>query len=419
MTRVPGTIAVVGASLAGARAVEALRIKGFDGKILLIGEEQLRPYERPPLSKSALVDQAAPEPQWVHAADYYAANGISLITGETVTHIQPGAKATLALASGGKLEADAVLLATGGRARRLRGSGDIEQVYYLRDWDDAMRLRQSLRAGAKVVVIGSGFIGAEVASSVAAVGCKVEIIEALPSPFAAVASPHVREALAAAHQQAGVRMHIGVTIRSITACGQGVQITTDTDQRIAADMVVVGIGLEPRTELAEAAGAAVDRGILVDRRYRTAVPGLYAAGDVATMTDEAGNRRRAEHWRSAQEQGAGAACAMLGAEPPPLPVPWCWSDQYAHRLEIAGRPDRNDQQIVRCIGSAELCTFHLRDGVLVGATGFNASRLVRAAMSLIGKGARPDPDQLADVGRPLNKVELREPLPLQEGHQHA
>jgi len=332
------------------------------------------------------------------------------LTDSAVTRVDPGNR-RLELAGGASLEADAILLATGGRARRFPGCADLEQVYYLRDWDDAMRLRQVLRPGKKAVVIGSGFIGAEVAASMATAGCQVELIEALPTPFAAIASAEIRASLAAAHAAAGVCIHAGVKIEGISATSAGVRIVTSAGPIIEADFVVVGIGLEPRVELAAAAGAEIAHGIVVDAQFKTSVPGLYAAGDVASVRDATGNLHRAEHWRSAQEQGAAAALAMLGRETPPAPVAWCWSDQYAHKLELAGAARQADRQIVRRMGEHEICAFHLRDGVLVGATGLNTPRLVRGAMSMIAKGVRPDLVQLADSGRPLNKIDQSAPQP--------
>lgn len=396
------TIAIVGASLAGARAAEALRNKGFEGEVLLIGEEALRPYERPPLSKESLTQSDA-EPLWVHPSDFYSQADITLRLGERVVALQRGSRFQLQLAGGDQLQADAVLLATGGKPRKLPNVPGSSRVHYLRDWEDAMALKRMLAPEVRVAVVGSGFIGAEVASSAATLGCEVNIIEALSIPFPAVVADEVKRTLTRSLEDSGMRITASALVSGIEEHADGVTIAT-SQGNFEADLVVVGIGIEPASELAESAGATVDRGVIVDHYYRTSIPGLYAAGDVATRVDASGHRTRTEHWRSAQEQGVAAAAAILGEEPPELMVPWCWSDQLGHRLEVAGDPGAGDQQVIRCAGESELCVFHLSSGRLVGATGLNARREIRAAMKLIGQNAHPDPTELANPACPVKKV---------------
>jgi 3-phenylpropionate/trans-cinnamate dioxygenase ferredoxin reductase subunit len=405
----PRRIAIVGANLAGARAAEALRQKGYQGELLLIGEEPLRPYERPPLSKEALLQEGA-EPLWVHAESFYAEKNIELLTGVEAVALRNGVPGPfeLTLSSGDRRQADRVLLATGGSPRRLSG-GDAERlVHYIRRWEDTQRLRPALVAGAHVVVIGSGFIGAEIASTALARGCQVTIVEALPGLFPSVPSRAVAEAMAELFLQAGASALTGCTVTGIAGQEGAATVHLNDGKVLPADVVVAGIGIEPRVELARMAGAQIRRGVAVNERFETSVPGLYAAGDVCCILDARGEMVHVEHWKAAQEQGAAAAHAMLGLPPAPLSLPWCWSDQLGQRIEVAGSPRASDEQVLRRISDKELCVFHLRDGELTGVVSLNAMRPMRMAMKLLDKQVRPDRNQLADAGVPVNKVQLQD-----------
>ena len=402
----PRRIAIVGASLSGGRAAEALRLKGFDGEVLLVGEEPLRPYERPPLSKAALL-QSDSIPQWLHAESFYAERDIELVTGAEVValHKSMAGPFELTLADGSRRAADAVLLATGGSPRRLAGAGSSQIVHYVRRWEDTQRLRPTLTQGARVVVIGSGFIGAEIASTALALGCHVTVVEALPFLFPSVPSRAVSDAMAGFFLQAGVVAYSGRTVSRVSE-GQGAALVhLDDGTTLQADVVVAGIGIEPRVELGRMAGAEIRRGVVVNERFESRVPGLYAAGDVCCILGARGDTLHVEHWKAAQEQGAAAAHAMLGLPPPALSLPWCWSDQLGHRIEVAGSPMASDQQLVRNLSDRELCVFHLRDGRLSGVVSLNAMRPMRMAMKLMEKGGQPDPAQLVDVAVPVNQVQ--------------
>lgn len=400
----PKQIAIVGASLAGARAAEALRQRGFDGKILLIGEEPLRPYERPPLSKEALLDDNA-QPQWVHSEAFYADKGIELLTGRRVVSLKrplPG-QFELHLADGDVRPVDTVLLTTGGRPRELNGCPPGEVVHYVRTWKDSQLLKGSMKHGTTVVVVGSGFIGAEVASTAIARGCKVTIVEALPRFFPSIPSDPVAEEMARRFTEAGAVLQIGQSVDKVIREADGARVCLDGGTELAADLVVAGIGIEMRTELATMVGAEVGRGILVDHEFRTTIPGLYAAGDVCTMCHGSAGQSHVEHWKSAHEQGVAAAHAILGIPLPQLSLPWCWSDQLGQRIEVAGMPKASDAQVVRRDGN-EVCVFHLREGRIVGIVSLNAMRAMRMGMKLLEKSARPDPEQLSDPSVPVNKV---------------
>ena len=397
-------IAIVGANLAGARAAGTLRFKGFDGELLLVGEEPIAPYERPSLSKESLLNDDA-TPIWVHPESFYADNSIELITGAEVTALekQPTGSFELSLSNGSRREVDAVLLATGGSPRRLDGD-DARLVHYVRRWEDTQRLRRVLVPGASVVVIGSGFIGAEIASTALALGCHVTIVEALTSLFPSVPSYAVSAAMEASFLQAGAVPLTGCTVRGVSGSVGATMVKLGDGKVLQADVVVAGIGIEPRIELAQMAGARIRRGILVNERFETNVYGLYAAGDVCCILDEHGGMLHVEHWRAAQEQGIAAAHAILGLPLPVLSQPWCWSDQLGQRIEVAGSPRANDEQLVRRISERELCVFHLRDGRLSGVVSLNASRSMRMAMKLLDKPGRLDPAQIVDTAVSINQV---------------
>lgn len=404
---VPERVAIIGANLAGARAAEALRQRGYDGELLLIGEEQLRPYERPPLSKDVLTKEDV-QPQWVHAESFYADRRIELVTDCRVAALSlPRPRSfELQLSDGRKRQADTVLLATGGAARRLQGAGGA--VHYLRRWEDSLRLRDALVKGSRVVVIGSGFIGAEVAASAVARGCNVTVVEAMPRLFPSVPSQAVAQAMARIFEDAGIAAVTGQQVIGIAAQAKGASVHLAHGRVLQADTVVAGIGIEPRVELARMVGAKLGRGVLVDPQFRTTVPGLYAAGDVCSIMAADGSTSHIEHWKAAQEQGAAAAHAILRLPLPQLSQPWCWSDQLGHRIEVAGSPRHSDEQVVRHTGSSELCVFHLREGRLAGAVSLNALRPMRMAMRLIGKPGVPNPAQLADPSVAINAVAFAE-----------
>lgn len=395
---------IVGASLAGAHAAHALRDSGFEGRIVLIGNELEPPYERPALSKEVLTKDELPSPQWVLAHEQYEATGIHLMTGHQVVALRPeGGRFVLVTASGTELESDKVLLTTGARPRNLNLQG--LPCLYLRDWGDAVALRQRLRPGAKVCIIGSGFIGAEIAASAAKLGCEVDLLEAREAMFPSLTSPLIRERLIGFHTAAGVRLRPGAQIEGFRETPGGlVMLMLAGGEEIPADVVVAGIGVQPNTALAEMAGARIGHGIVVNERWETSVPGLFAAGDVATQMDATGGLHRHEHWRSAQDQGRAAAVAMLGLSPPTPRTPWCWSDQLGQRIEIGGQALPTHRQVVRQPDSNSLIVFHLDAGRLVGVVGLNAQRAVRDTMGLVVKGLHPDLGDLADSAIPLNRV---------------
>jgi len=404
----PRKVAIVGANLAGARAAEALRNLGYSGSLCLIGEEELRPYERPPLSKTALEDDSA-VPQWVHAESFYRDNNIDLITGRAVTSMKVLAprRFQLSLSDGTQQEADVVLLTTGGSPRRLSSDKD-GIVHYIRQWEDAARLRPQLLEGRRVLVIGSGFIGAEVAATALGRGCQVSVIEAEPLLFPSIPSRIVANAMSELFSERGATLVVGRSVVGISAEAGGAVALLDDGSAIHADIIVAGIGIEPRVELARMVDAEVARGVLVGGDFQTTVAGLYAAGDVCTIAGKYGDGVHVEHWKAAQEQGVCAAHAILGKDIPPLSAAWCWSDQLGQRIEVAGTPRSTDQQVVREGADGELCVFHLRDGRLAGVVSLNSARTMRGAMKLLEKRAKPDVGQLADQGIPINRVACEE-----------
>lgn len=390
---------IVGAGEAGARAAITLREQGWDGPVTVIGAESCPPYERPPLSKAVLLAEAEaePAPATVLDRDRAAALGIELILGTEVTAIDRAAR-SITLAGGRALPYSRLLLATGARPRRLAVPGH-EQALYLRRFEDALALRPRLRPGARVAIIGGGFIGLELAAAAVARGCAVTVIEALPRILMRGVPAELAAAIADRHRAAGVALRTGIGIDRIEP--DGAVILADGG-RITADTVIAGIGAVPETALAEAAGLAIDNGIAVDATLATGDPDIFAAGDCAACAHPlyAGRRIRLEAWRNALDQGVLAARNMLGRGEAIAAVPWFWSDQHELTLQIAGLADEGPVIVARDLGDGAQLLFHLAaDGRLVAASGLGPlgriAREIRLAEMLIARRAAPDPGALA------------------------
>jgi NADPH-dependent 2,4-dienoyl-CoA reductase/sulfur reductase-like enzyme len=387
------TTLIVGAGQAGAHAAVAAREAGLPGRLILLGDEPHHPYERPPLSKAVLTEDEEPAPGWFYPPQRYAALEIELRCDTHVDAIDI-ASGRILVASGEALPFDRLLLAMGARPRRLAVPG-AERVLYLRTLDDARTLRAALAPGARVVCVGAGVIGLEVAAAARQRGCAVTVLEAAPTPLGRAMAPEIALWLAERHRHEGVEILCGITIAEIAP---GAVICAD-GRRIPADLVIAGIGIVRNAELAEQAGLGVDNGILVDPHGRTNAPNVFAAGDVTAFWSMGfGRHLRLESWRHAQNHGIATGRAMAGDATPYNEIPWFWTDQYGQNIQVAGLPAEAACSVWRGTPDAPgFSVFHLdAAGRLVGATGVNAARDVRIGQSLIAAGASPDPAALAD-----------------------
>ena len=311
-----GTFVIAGGGLAGAKTAEALREQGFDGRIVLAAEEDIRPYERPPLSKDYLQGKTGREEIFVHSPDWYDANAVELLLRTAVTGIDRGRR-EVTLSDGGHLAYDRLLLATGSVPRRLPLPGaDADGVLYLRRAADSDRIRDAFATASRVLIIGAGWIGLEVASAARAAGVDVTILEAAELPLLHVLGPQVAPVFAGLHREHRVELRLGVRVAEMTTSGgkaTGARLADGT--RIGADAVIVGIGAAPQTRLAEAAGLDVRDGVVTDASLRTSDPAIYAAGDIASAFHlMLGTHIRVEHWANALHQPQTAAAAMLGRD---------------------------------------------------------------------------------------------------------
>jgi 3-phenylpropionate/trans-cinnamate dioxygenase ferredoxin reductase component len=342
------TFVIVGASLAGAKAAETLRTEGFDERVVLIGAEDERPYERPPLSKDYARGEVDRETVYVHPHGYYAEHDIELRLGHTAVSLNTAAR-ELALDDGDRLHYDRLLLTTGAEPRRLSiPGGELDGVLYLRSVADCDALRERLDRGGTVVVIGAGWIGAEVAASARQRGLEVTVIDPLTVPLERVLGTEVGAVYRDIHLDHGVQMLMGTGVEAFEG-GTAVERVRTTDGReLECDFVVVGVGVQPRTTLAAQAGLAVDNGILVDEHLQTAAPGVFAAGDAANAYHPFyGERIRVEHWANALHQGPVAARAMLGEPDVYDRLPYFFSDQYDVGMEYAGFARSWDRVVFR------------------------------------------------------------------------
>jgi 3-phenylpropionate/trans-cinnamate dioxygenase ferredoxin reductase component len=343
-----GTFVIVGASLAGAKAAETLRTEGFGGRVVLIGSERERPYERPPLSKDYLRGESGRDKVYVHDEGFYSEREIELRLGTTVTGIDTGT-AQVALDDGERLRYDRLLLTTGAEPRRLPiAGGELDGVLYLRSVGDSDALRERLDRGGSVVVVGAGWIGAEVAASARQRGLDVTVVEPTSVPLERVLGAEVGAVYRDVHADHGVRMLLGTGVDAFEGGTAVERVRTSDGQLLECDFVVVGVGVQPRTQLADAAGLAVDDGILVDEHLRTEAPGVFAAGDAANAFHPLyGERVRVEHWANALHQGPVAARNMLDKAEPYDNVPYFFSDQYDVGMEYAGLARTWDRVVFR------------------------------------------------------------------------
>jgi 3-phenylpropionate/trans-cinnamate dioxygenase ferredoxin reductase component len=391
-------IVIAGAGHAGGRAAEALRAAGHGGAIVLIGAESHPPYERPPLSKELLQGAIPLEKTYIRPAAWWGEQGIDLRLGNEAVAIDRAAQ-TVRLKDGSDVPYDALLLTTGARARILRIPGGTgPRVFYLRDIADSLRLRERLVPGARLAVIGAGFIGLEVAATAAKRGAKVVVLELAPHVLARVTPPEIADYVAELHRRNGVDIRTGVGVTAIEDAGEGLRIVCADGERIAADFAAIGIGAQPNTELAQQAGLVVEDGVKVDEFGRSSDPHIFAAGDLTRHFNPlVGRHIRLEAWQNAQNQAIAVAKIMAGGSAPFAEVPWFWTDQFDMNLQMAGAADSWDQLVFRGEPAERSFTvFHLADGKPVAVTCVNAVREMRFGRMLIQRAKPVDPAQLAD-----------------------
>ncbi|MEU5436254.1 FAD-dependent oxidoreductase [Streptomyces sp. NPDC020719] len=415
------TFVIVGGGLAGAKAAETLRAEGFNGRVILIGDEREHPYERPPLSKGFLSGKEERDSVFVHEPAWYAQNDVELHLGQTVTAIDRAAK-TVRLGDGTLVGYDKLLLATGSEPRRLDipGTG-LAGVHHLRRLAHSERLRNVLKAlgrdNGHLVIAGAGWIGLEVAAAARGYGAEVTVVEPEPTPLHQVIGPELGQIFTDLHAEHGVRFHFGARLTEITGQdGMVLAARTDDGEEHPAHDVLAAIGAAPRTALAENAGLAlVDRadggGVAVDATLRTSDPDIFAAGDVAAAHHPLlDTRLRVEHWANALNGGPAAARAMLGQEVCYDRIPYFFSDQYDLGLEYSGwaPPGSYDQVVLRGdAGKREFIAFWLKERRVLAGMNVNVwdvtdpiQRLIRAG----SKGVQIDPDALADPSTPLTDL---------------
>jgi NADPH-dependent 2,4-dienoyl-CoA reductase/sulfur reductase-like enzyme len=404
---------IVGASLAGAKAAETLRDEGFDGEIVLLGSEQERPYERPPLSKGYLLGSDERDSVFVHPADWYAEHQVDLRQGVTVTEIDRAAATVTVSGPAGteSLSYDKLLLANGASPRRLDFPGsDAGEVLYLRTLADSDRLRAVFQPGTRVVIAGAGWIGLETAAAARAADCQVTVLEPEPTPLHAQIGPELGAIFADLHRAHGVEFRFGeyaVEFRPGPGGRDGIVITS-AGAELAADVMVIGIGAAPNEELAARAGLEVSGGVVTDEALRTSDPDIFAAGDVArSFNPLRGRRSRVEHWANALNGGPAAAKSMLGQPVVYDPVPYFYSDQYELGMECAGLPEpgRYDQVAYRGDPKTlEFIAFWLSGGAVIAGMNVNVWDVTDDIQALIRSQAKVDLARLTNPDIPLTDI---------------
>jgi 3-phenylpropionate/trans-cinnamate dioxygenase ferredoxin reductase component len=401
------TFVIVGASLAGAKAAGELRERGFDGRIVLVGAETERPYERPPLTKDYLRGESEREKAYVYEEGFYASQEIELRLGAVAESIDPDAS-TVTLDGGEQLAYDSLLLTTGAQPRRLTVPGaDLEGVHYLRTLADCDVLRERLRSGqGRVAVVGAGWIGSEFAASARQSGLEVTVIDPLDLPNVRIFGPEIGAFYRDVHLSHGVEMVLGDGVDALEGEGSVSAVRTSSGRRVECDFVVVGIGVEPRAALGHAAGLTVENGIQVNAGLRTSAPNVFAAGDVANAWHPFYERHlRVEHWANALNQGPAAARAMLGDAVSYDRIPYFFSDQYDVGMEYSGYATEWDEVVFRGDrAGGEFVAFWLAEGRVVGGMNVNVWDVNEHVQALIRSRQPVDGEVLRDLGTPLESL---------------
>jgi len=392
------TIAIVGASLTGQSAAATLREEGFDGRVVLVGAEPQLPYDRPPLSKNYLRGGMPFEKTLLRPPEFYRERQIETRLGTTVVRVDVEKRA-LQLDGGDRLEFDNVLIATGGRNRRFPIPGlDLPGVYDLRTVADADRIRDAIARGGRAVVVGMGFIGAEVAASMRQCGLEVTAIEPFKTPLYRALGEDIGLVVEGLHRDHGVALILGDAVAAFEGKGRVERVVTRDGRRIECALAVFGLGIEPVTELVAGTGVRVDNGIVVDDLCRTNVPGVFAAGDVANHYHPVcGRQMRVEHWQNGIKQGAAAARSMLGRGQPYDEVHWFWSDQYDANIQYAGFHAAWDAVVVRgSLAERKFLAFYMAEGRVESVVAVNQGRDLRRTLPIIKARVAIDPARLAD-----------------------
>jgi len=400
------TFIIVGASLAGAKAAEELRTAGFDGRVLLIGAEIERPYERPPLTKDYLRDESPREKAYVHEPSFYEQHQIELETDATVTELD-SAQSRIKLADGRWVEYHRLLLATGAEPRRIAIAGaELNGVHYLRTLADCDALRDRLQIGGRVVVVGGGWIGSEFAASARQRGLEVTVVDPSPLPLERIFGAEIGAFYRDVHSDHGVELLLGEGVEAFAGEHAVTRVRTTTGHAIECDFVLVGIGVTPRVELASGAGLEIDNGILVDDKLQTSMPGVFAAGDVAhALHPFYGERLRVEHWSNALNQGQAAAHAMLGEPVSYDRIPYFFSDQYDVGMEYSGHAPEWDEVIFRGDpADGEFIAFWMREERVVAGMNVNVWDVNEHVQALIRAREPVDRAALADRDTPLDSL---------------
>lgn len=410
--QVPADYVIIGGGLAASRAAEGIRSLDTAGSIVLVTEEERLPYERPPLSKGVLKGDDPIESVFTHDESWYADNRVDLRIGDPATALD-AARRTVTLGAGTVLAYEKLLIATGSSARALDVPGaELDGVHYLRTMPESATLTARFAPGHRLVIVGAGWIGLEVAAAAVEAGCRVTVVEPQPAPLFAVMGPEIGGWFADLHRSHGVEFHFGEGVERIEGQNQVTGLVTTNGLSVSADTVVVGVGISPNTSLAQDAGIAIDNGILADASQRTSDPAVWAAGDVANWESKTlGIHVRVEHWANANDGGYAAGRAMAGSGETYDPVPFFFSDQYDVGLEYAGHVARgaDAELVVRGDpGSNEFMAFWVvpaDSGVRVLAgMHVNVWDTIEAVQTLVREGTSVDRSRLADTGIPLSEL---------------
>ncbi len=409
MPAAPQRVVILGAGQAGGQAAYSLRSGGFDGEIILVGDEPAPPYQRPPLSKAYFKGELEADRLFLKPLDYYAENRVELVTGDAATGIDLASRQAL-LASGRRLQWDRLVIATGARPRKLdlpgAGLGGIAELRTLADVD---RLKQLAAPGSRMVVIGAGYIGLEAAAVGRQLGLDVAVLEAMPQVLSRVAGPEIGAFYTHIHRAAGTDVRLGAKIEAFEGVGVVSGVRLADGEVLPADFVLVGVGVLPNLDLAQAAGLTCGNGIVVDAGMRTSHPDVYAVGDVAWRPlVHYGREGRLESVHNAIEGGKLAAASILGHAPPPLEAPWFWSDQFDLKLQTAGLWTGADERVVRGDPSSRaFAVFYLKEGCLIAVDAVNAAPEYLVGKRLVAAKAKVAPGELVDKSMSMKDIGAR------------